>query len=280
MAPNINVENEAPGSTILPSVALMRCTIDIEIGYTLSRLKVLERLDGNPIGIAYRRFGRRGWALMARYLPVASLNRIAGLEPGDESGLAETLQWYRDHDVRPQIELVPGLADAAMARELSRLGFAPSAFHAALIATPRPASPYASGVQVEHVRDPRTFDDFLNAYAAGWSVPQPDQFKRNVQAWLDQPGWSLYLGRFDGKPAAAGILYVEGATAYLADASTDPTFRGRGLHAAVLQARLAAAAALGAAVAVSGAAFLSGSHRNMERAGMRLQFVRSLWTML
>ena len=29
-----------------------------------------------------------------------------------------------------------------------------------------------------------------------------------------------------------------------------------------------------------GAEFLSQSHRNMERAGMRVQFVRALWTAL
>jgi GNAT superfamily N-acetyltransferase len=172
---------------------------------------------------------------------------------------------------------VPGLADAALARELSRLGFAPSGFHAALIAAPRPSPQPADGVEVEHVRDAQAFDDFLNTYAAGWGVPQRDQFKRNVRPWLDQPGWSLFLGRIGGKPAAQGILYVDGATAYLADASTDPDFRGRGLHAALLNARLAAAAEIGADVAASGAAFLSTSHRNMERAGMRLQFVRALW---
>jgi len=88
----------------------------------------------------------------------------------------------------------------------------------------------------------------------------------------------LFLGRCDGKPAAQGILYVDGDTAYLADASVDPAFRGRGLHAAILNARLAAAHEMRVQIAVSGAAFLSQSHRNMERAGMRLQFVRSLWT--
>jgi len=268
----------ASGSEILPSLALIRRTIDIDIAYTLSRLQVLERLAGNPVGIAYRRFGRRGYALMARHLPVASFNRIVGLEPGEEMDLPGTLQWYRDNDVRAQVELVPGLADAGAARELARLEFAASGFHAALIAAPRAAPRPASGVEIERVGDARTFDAFLDAYAAGWGVQRPDQFKRNVRPWLGRTGWSLFLGRFEGKPAAAAILYVEGATAYLADASTDPGFRGHGLHAALLHARLAAAAAAGVDVAVSGAAFLSASHRNMERAGMKLQFVRSLWT--
>ena len=66
--------------------------------------------------------------------------------------------------------------------------------------------------------------------------------------------------------------------AYLADASCDPAFRRRGLQLALLERRINAAIAAGVDFICSGAAFQSGSHRNMERAGMRLQFVRSIWT--
>ena len=49
------------------------------------------------------------------------------------------------------------------------------------------------------------------------------------------------------------------------------------VEAALLRRRIADAAAAGADLVFSGAAPLSTSHRNMERAGMRIQFVRSLW---
>lgn len=265
---------------ILPSADLMRRTIGVDIAYTRSRMRVLENLDGNPIGIAYRQLGKGGWALMARHLPVPSFNRVAGIEPGDESSFESVLRWYYDNSVRPQIEVVPGLADVAMLRELARLGYEPSGFHASLITSLRDYSPPKCDVEVECVRDAATFGEFLDAYVAGWGIPasQHDQFKRNVRSWLKEPGWSLFVGHVGGKPAAEGILYVQDGVAYLADASTDPAFRGRGLHAAMLHARLAAAAAMGGELAFSGAAFLSQSHRNMERAGMKLQFVRSLWT--
>ena len=68
--------------------------------------------------------------------------------------------------------------------------------------------------------------------------------------------------------------------AYLADAATDPNFRNRGLQTALLAHRLHYAANVGASFACSGAAFGSVSHRNMERAGMKIQFVRALWTRL
>ena len=96
--------------------------------------------------------------------------------------------------------------------------------------------------------------------------------------WLGRKGWSLFLAREGGRPAATAILYVEDKVAYLADASCDPAFRRRGLQLALLERRINEAIAAGVDFICSGAAFQSGSHRNMERAGMRLQFVRSIWT--
>ena len=124
-------------------------------------------------------------------------------------------------------------------------------------------------------------EDFLAAYVLGWGIPEAfrDQFKQNVRPWLGEPGWSLYLARVDGRPAAAAILFVHDGVGYFADSATDPAFRGRGLHAALLRRRLADASAAGVDFVCSGADFLSTSHRNMERAGMRLLFLRSIWTL-
>ena len=123
---------------------------------------------------------------------------------------------------------------------------------------------------------------FLAAYVAGWGIAEAfrDQFKQNVRPWLGQPGWSLYLARADGRPAAAAILFIHDGVGYFADCATDPAFRGRGLHAALLRRRLLDASVAGVDLVCSGADFLSTSHRNMERAGMRLLFLRSIWTQL
>ena len=79
-------------------------------------------------------------------------------------------------------------------------------------------------------------------------------------------------------PAAAATLYVKDGIGYLADAATDPKFRRHGLQSALLRRRICDAAAADAGVVFSGATPFSTSHRNMERAGMRVHFVRSLWT--
>jgi GNAT superfamily N-acetyltransferase len=106
------------------------------------------------------------------------------------------------------------------------------------------------------------------------------RFKQNVRGWLSQPGWSLYLARADGRAAAAATLFMHDKVGYCADAATDPAFRGRGLHTALLARRIRDASAAGADFICGGAVFLSNSHRNMERIGMRVQFVRSIWTPL
>jgi ribosomal protein S18 acetylase RimI-like enzyme len=270
----------APDRELLPSVDLIRHTVAIEAAYTISRLRVLERLDDNPIGIGYRRAGQRAWCLMARHLPVPSFNNVVGLEDGDEGELPAIIDWYRAKDVRFQVEIVPGFETAALTRRLAELGFHQSGFHVSMIARPVDVVAPAGIFDIWRVRDAAMFEEFLDAYIAGWKIPDGEGFKRNVRPWLEMHGWSLFLGRINGKPAAEAISYLDGDFCYLADASTDPVFRNRGLHTALVAHRLRDAAGQGARFACSGAAFGSASHRNMEKAGMKLQFVRALWTRL
>jgi ribosomal protein S18 acetylase RimI-like enzyme len=278
-ADNITLSLMSP-PTLVPSVELIRRTIDTEASYTLSRMRVLEQIGGNPVGIAYRRAGKNGWALFARHLPVPSFNAVIGLGAGDTAEIEAILRWYRDKGGELQFEIVPGLEDDALLRELSRRGYHHSGFHVSMIARPGEAVEPDPALDIERVKDGATFEVFLDAYIAGRALPDGEGFKRNVRPWLVQPGWSLFLGRLDGKPAAAAILYLRDGFGYLADATTDPVFRGRGLQTALLAHRMRHAAELGASHVCSGASFLSSSHRNMVRAGMTLQFVRAIWTPL
>jgi hypothetical protein len=94
----------------------------------------------------------------------------------------------------------------------------------------------------------------------------------------EQSGWSLYLARVEGRPAAAATLYVHDRVGYLADAATAPAFRRHGLHVALLRQRICDTATSGVEFIFSGAEPMSTSHRNMERAGLRLHFTRAKWT--
>ena len=263
---------------LIPSLDLIRRTVNAEAAYTLSRLQVLERLPGNPVGVAYRQLDDGAVAFMARHLPVPSFNAVVGLRAGQEHHVEPLVRWYRDNGVKAQFALVPGLYDAKLGQELARLGFFQSGFHTAVICEPDLRLANSGEIAIEMVTNPGMLEAFLDAHAAGWQISDPQGFKANVRGWLGLPGWSLYLARVDGRPAATGILYVCDGVGYCADAATDPAFRGRGLQTAMLRRRIADSCAAGVDVVCSGAQYLSTSHRNMERVGLRVLFVRSIWT--
>jgi GNAT superfamily N-acetyltransferase len=266
-------------SEIAPCLNCVQRILAVDVSYTISRMKVLERLPGNPIGIAYRWLDETAVALMSR-LP--SFARVVGLRAGQESHIQPLVSWYRDHGIKPTFEMVPGQYDAKLGRELARAGFFQSGFHVSLIGEPAGLACREDHVPIEQVADASSMESYLDAYVGGWGIAEKDhtQFRANVRPWLSQPGWSLYLARANGRPAAAATLYVHDRIGYLADAASHPSFRRRGFHAALLRRRIRDAAASGADIVFSGATPFSTSHRNMERAGMRVHFIRSLWTPL
>jgi ribosomal protein S18 acetylase RimI-like enzyme len=263
---------------LLPSLDLVQRVLSADAAYTISRMQVLERLPGNPIGIAYRWMDETVVALAARFLP--SFTRVIGLRSGHERHVEPLVRWYREQGLVPTFEMVPGMFDASLGRELARLGFFQSAHHACLIGDSDLTSSAESQIDVERVQTPEAMERYLDAYVAGWGIAEKDhaQFKTNVRPWLDRAGWSLHLARVDGQPAAAATLYLHDRVGYLADATTDPSFRRRGLQLALLQRRIRDAKATGIDFVFSGAEPFSTSHRNMERIGMRVQFIRTKWT--
>ena len=267
---------------LVPSPDLVRRLRETEVGYTISRMRILERLPGNPMGIACREIDDGLWALMARGLPSLSFNRVAGLRAGHERHIEPLVRWFREQGVVGRFELVPSESDAALARELARHAYYQSDYHVAAIGDPEPPAQSPETVYVEAVTTAQQMEAYLDAHVAGWGVPPEhhDGFKANVRPWFGEPGWSHYLGRVDGRPAAAATLYMRDRVGYFVSDATDPEFRGRGLQTALLQRRWRDAAAAGVDFVCSGASFLSASHRNMERLGMRILFIRSNWTRL
>lgn len=264
---------------VVPSLELVHRVTAVAAAYTIARMRILERIPGNPIGIAVRPLGN-AVALMARHLPSPPFNAVVGLQVGQAGQIASLAQWYQEQGAAGRFEIAAGDDDPALARELQRLGFGPSSMHAALIGAPDLNAASPADAAVEQVTTDAQMEAFLAAYVLGWGIPAAaaEQFKRNVRPWLGLPGWSLYLARVDGRPVAAAILFIQDGVGYLADGATDPAFRGRGLHAALLRRRWRDASRAGVAFVCSGADFLSTSHRNMERIGLRLLFLRTIWT--
>ncbi len=259
----------------VPSEERLRRVIEAECEYTISRLGVLERLPGNPVGVAWRRLAG-AYAFSARHLPIASFNRVVGLANGQAVEVAPLAETFAAQNITGRFEIVPGDPCPDVLAALVKAGYAQAEFHAMLFGAPHAAPPPPPGVTIEIV-DASTLEAFLDCYAAGWGVAEPTGFKNNVRGWLGQPGWTLYLGRYEGRPVGGAILFMHGATGYCADSAVDPAWRGHGVHQALLHRRSADAKAAGADLVCAQAAYLSTSHRNMVRAGLTLLNVKALW---
>ncbi|MBA2281428.1 MAG: hypothetical protein H0W25_09380, partial [Acidimicrobiia bacterium] len=98
-------------------------------------------------------------------------------------------------------------------------------------------------------------------------------------SWPTLPGYSCYLARDAATGAAlgAGLLLVEDGVGYLANASTLPAARGRGVQTALIAARMARAVAQGSDVLAVLSLPWTSSNRNLKRAGFVPAYTKAVW---
>ena len=181
----------------IPSLRIVRRAVECETAYRVSRMRALERLAANPVGIAIRQLEGGAVALMARHLPVAPFNSVIGLGAGHEQQIEALAEWYRVQGVKVRFEIVPGYYDAAVGRELARLGYYQSDFHTSLVCEPQLKAPAAApDIAIERIGEAAALDQFLATHAAGWSIADVPAFKANVRGAgsANQAGRSTWRG--------------------------------------------------------------------------------------
>ncbi|MBW8756044.1 MAG: GNAT family N-acetyltransferase [Burkholderiales bacterium] len=212
------------------------------------------------------------------------LNHVTGLGmagPVDEDALARVEAAYARRGLGVEIDLCPH-ADASVMALLGRRGYVVNAF----------SNTYARSVDdvpdrvapgIEILRSEEADALFVEASVEGFSL-QAQQRPRELLAALARiaharDDTSMFVARVDGRVAgSAGLSVMEtprGRVGELYIASTLPAFRGRGVQAALLKARLAAARDAGCALVFVGARPANTSARNVERAGFGLAFTKA-----
>lgn len=88
-----------------------------------------------------------------------------------------------------------------------------------------------------------------------------------------------FAADYEGKLAGGGVLMVHRRVGALCGAAVLPGARGRGVHHALLEARLAAARALRCETAMVVAQPGTSSHRNAERAGFTVAYPRAKYVL-
>ena len=265
---------------LLPNEALIHRIVSSETAYMLDRMQAIAERPGNPEGIAMERFGD-AVCFYSRTMPWGNFNTVKGMTSQAIESLDDMIAFYRSNDRKAQFEIVPSRANQELLSKLAERGFYQSGFHASMYASlaDRDGSEPCTGVRVEAISE-RDIDSYAAIHCRGTGLSDDGipYVAANNQVLIGRPGWRFYCAYVDDMPAAVGVMADKDAVSSLTFAATLPEYRNRGLHERLLNHRMAEAAKSGSRLAVSQCQFLSQSHRNMERVGMRLGYVRTTWT--
>jgi hypothetical protein len=204
-------------------------------------------------------------------------NRVYGFGAEDLRRLGDVLDWFADAEESPVFEIAPGDGAAEVEQRLAAKKFRARGTQAVLTgpsAADRPAPVDVRWIEA-HER-PAWAALYVRSYE--WDVPADDPIEEELVAQYAGDGWHLCVAEIDGAPVAMGALHAgRPPIAYLANAGTLPSHRGRGCQASIIARRAALAAAKGFEWVAADTEPGSGSQRNLERAGLSLAYRKTRW---
>ena len=211
------------------------------------------------------------------------LTQSFGLGLFDEVGeaeLAEIEAFFQQRGAEVNHE-ISALAAIALVPHLNERGYLPIEFTSVMFrpVPPLSAPPAAGALTVRRIGADEA-DLWAGVSAEGWSSESPDVagFVLEMGKIMARAeGTSCFLVELEGRPIAAGGLFVAGGTALLSGASTIAAARRQGAQRALLEARLRFAAEQGCDLVMIGAQPGSASQRNAERQGFRVAYTRIKW---
>lgn len=254
-----------------------------DIDYSISRLDGMRQAEGNPLKIEIRQYDSATAFLIQAWPDFWYGNKVLGIEPSSAKYLDDIVEFFRMYDLSFRFEIMPGNLNSSLASHLHKLGYCQMGFNTAVYGEPslKPNILPTAEVNVREVDSAET-DLFLDLYQDGFGLSRLDSLERSsVRAWLERvkPNLHLCIARVNGAPAGIGLLYMKDGVGLLADAATLPEFRGKGCHAALLHHRITYAAKSNCDLLTSFIEFGSASHRNLERAGLRVAYTKAMWWM-
>jgi GNAT superfamily N-acetyltransferase len=219
-----------------------------------------------------------GYAVFEK--PGSPLNRCTGLGFEGSVVLADidkVEQFYNQFDAPSRISLCP-LADPSLFDILKERGYNLDQFFMVLARSlPVNETPVETppGIQIRQVA-PDFSALWLGTVARGFSAPQePDAGTYDILAPNLYAGNAVsYLAYVDGQPAGGGGMYLHAGVAEFGGASTLPTYRGRGVHTALLEVRVQAAHQMSCDLGLVLTSPGSHSQRNVQRLGFEVAYTK------
>lgn len=248
-----------------------------EIDYMVDRMNAIKEREGNPEGIEMVNFGPCT-AFYSRTMPWGQFNNVKG--PLSKEIINDIIQFYEERKRNFEIQVTPAHVNPEVMKLLAAKGYYQSGFHTTMYCEPRKMNigPEDGLVIRELHEDEMDLYSEIHCLGTGLSLDGKPYVAANNQVLYSRQGWKFYLGLHNDVPAAVAVMYIKDQTASLTFAATLPAFRGQGFQSRLIQRRIHEAYDNDCKLVIGQCAYGSPSHRNMERAGMRMGYTRATWT--
>jgi GNAT superfamily N-acetyltransferase len=222
--------------------------------------------------------------------PSSPMNKLIGVgfgeRPADDE-LTSIEDAFRARNAPLQAE-VSALASPEFVARLSARGYQLKGFenvHGRAIRTPdntQPRGPINITLMRDDERD-RWVDASITSFLDGDTegaqadeLPPREALEGPINDVMDVPGFQRYCAWIDGQLVGTATLRLDDGLAQLCGAATLPAWRRRGVQTALLQRRLADAAAAGCEIALITTSPGTKSQENGLKQGFALLYVRGL----
>lgn len=248
-----------------------------EIYYMTDRMKAIQNRAGNPEGVEIERFGGCT-AFYSKTMPWGQFNNVKG--PLEEEVARDVIHYYGERNRSFEFQIVPGRTNPAVMKTLHEHGFYQSGFHTTMYCEARQIQAEENEELLIRELEEDEFDTYARIHCLGTGLPVNGipAVARNNRVLYGREGWRFYMGFYKDEPAAVAVMYMADDVASLTFATTLPEYRNKGFQSRLLKKRIHDADTHGCKLVVGQCAFCSTSHRNMERAGMKIGYTRAAWT--
>lgn len=244
----------------------------MELGFRLAQL--LEDTEARNVAGWATEWIEVGGGIASFAGPTSPISHAIGLGmngPVAESDLDRVEEFYRSRGAPSNLDLCP-LADPSLMERLGRRGYRITEFNNVLVA-PDPRGSAQPGVRAVNPDEKLLWTRVMIGGFFEKDQLTADELLLGEGIFAMQ-GARAFLAESEGVPAAAAAACVRGEVLYLFGDATLVPFRRRGLHSALIQARLAWGGEQGCKVASASTLPGSESQRHYVRAGFRIAYTK------
>lgn len=232
--------------------------------------------QSNPKTVAAAEPALGGYALFGGVgSPMTHALGIGMTGAADEAAFDRMEEFFRSRGSASLIDLCP-MADPTVIRMVHERGYHVIEFNNILVRELDSREAFmdsAGGLHIEQVQ-PQHAEIWANVVARGF-LEKDEVPAEYTEMMSGGPGMSdCFLARLSGQPAGGGAVSIRGGVASFYGDATLVAARGHGIQRALIEQRLTHAARAGCDLATVAVVPGSGSHRNYERCGFQLVYMR------